>query len=63
MTFPNGLAPDAQNDTNVTLYQKMVQLIGLLCQSAGKSYVDPNPNDSTDESRFKMVQNLYNYSN
>ncbi len=62
MNFPSGsTAPDAQNDRDASLWQKMVQSVALLCIGAGKSYELPAPKDSIYQSRFKLTQNLYNY--
>jgi hypothetical protein len=35
MTFPNGLAPNAQNDTDLSLLQKITQLLYNLAASGG----------------------------
>jgi hypothetical protein len=63
MTFPNGLQPDAKNDTDVSLWQKAVQSAAAWATSLGKSNVQPNPQDSIEQSMFKMVQNLYYIAN
>lgn len=64
MTFPNGSTqPDAQNDTDVSLWQKMVQSAADWAVGAGKAGVEPDAQDSVYDSRYKLVQNLYNYLN